>query len=214
MVVDTAASDIRTQLECLFKEAMECRCCPRLSQKRAVLGPQNGLPGAPIMFIAEAPGRHGADRSGIPLHGDATGRNFEWLLSTAGFARDCVFVTNAVLCNPCDARGRNAPPTRDEIRNCSVYLQRQIDVVAPKVIVTLGGVALAAVSFLYGLRASLAADHRKALPLRDGRLLIPLFHPSPRVMNTRHSRLEQLADFQYIHTLAAPIVRTYGAADL
>ena len=62
---------------------------------------------------------------------------------------------------------------------------------------------LAAVGLLYGLRASLAADHRKALPLPDGRLLIPLFHPSPRVMNTRRSQREQLADFQYIRTLVA-----------
>src|SRR3989442_10164531 len=126
MIVDTAASDIRTQLECLFKEAMECRCCPRLSQKRAVLGPQNGLPNSPVMFVAEAPGRHGADRSGIPLHGDATGRNFEWLLSASGFQRAGVYVTNAVLCNPLDAVGRNAPPTTTEIRNCAGFLKAQI----------------------------------------------------------------------------------------
>ncbi|MBI1894772.1 MAG: uracil-DNA glycosylase [Candidatus Rokubacteria bacterium] len=150
------------------------------------------------MFIAEAPGRYGADRSRVPLHGDVTGRNFEWLLASAGLSRDRVYVTNAVLCNPCDPRGRNSPPTRTEIHNCSVYLRRQLDLVSPGIIVTLGTVALVAIGLLYGLRASLSTHHRKLVQLSDGRILIPLFHPSQRVMNTRRSRSEQLEDFQYV----------------
>src|SRR2546426_8839598 len=58
-------------LASVFQRALTCHLCPRFEDKRAVVGPQNGAPNSPVMFVAEAPGRHGADRSGIPLHGDA-----------------------------------------------------------------------------------------------------------------------------------------------
>ncbi len=182
----------------LYRRASQCTLCPRLAQKRAVVGAQSGPLSSLIMFIAEAPGRNGAAKTGIPLHGDPTGQNFEWLLAKAGLSRNDVYVTNAVLCNPLDEDGHNSSPTSTEIRNCSTYLRSQIDLVRPRLIVTLGAVALSAVGSVYGLHFSLAADQRRLILLPDNRHLVPLFHPSPRVMATRRPRMLQLKDFRSI----------------
>ena len=89
------------------------------------------------LFVAEAPGRLGADKTGIPLMGDKTGDNFEKLLKSAGLKRQQVFITNAVLCNLRNEKGNNRKPTREEMKNCSV-----IDLMDPGVVVTLGRKAL------------------------------------------------------------------------
>src|SRR5438067_9033238 len=81
----------------LVEQVQACRLCPRMEGRARVFGVANGDPCAVILFIAEAPGRHGADRWEIPLFGDQTGRNFETLLSAAGLDRASVFVMNAVL---------------------------------------------------------------------------------------------------------------------
>ena len=91
-----------------------------------MLGPANWPPAPRVLFVAEAPGRFGGDRTGVPLEGDRSGTNFAALLAAAGLDRATVFVTNAVLCNPRDAAGRNARPTAAELRNCSEHLAAQI----------------------------------------------------------------------------------------
>src|SRR6266498_692380 len=93
------------------------------------------------MFIAEAPGRNGADRTRIPFHGDTSGRNFESLLASIELTRDEIFITNAVLCSPRKPSGANDKPARSEIRNCSDFLRRQIELINPPVVATLGAVA-------------------------------------------------------------------------
>lgn len=92
----------------LVERVRHCTLCPRMAQRTRVLGPPNGNLDSSVVFIAEAPGRLGADKFGIPLFGDETGRNFEWLISKAGINRDEIFITNAVLCNPRAADGKNA----------------------------------------------------------------------------------------------------------
>jgi uracil-DNA glycosylase family 4 len=205
--VDRAAA-----LRSLFSQASRCQRCPRLANKHAILGPQNGALASPVMFIAEAPGRLGADKFGIPLHGDATGRNFEWLLANAGFLREDVFVSNAVLCNPLTPNGRNSSPRPIEIKNCSSYLRAQIELIKPAVLVTLGAVALKSVAMLHGLRLKLSVHHRHLIPLGHA-TLIPLFHPSPRVMNTRRSRTQQLRDFRLVKHVLALKGRTFAGVD-
>ena len=101
----------------LAKQAAECRVCPNLADQSAVLGSGNGSLTAQVVFVAEAPGRFGAGRTGIPFSGDQSGKNFEILLSHAGWTRDEVFITNAALCNPLK-NGNNRRPTSREIRNC------------------------------------------------------------------------------------------------
>ncbi|HSK67929.1 MAG TPA: uracil-DNA glycosylase family protein, partial [Candidatus Limnocylindria bacterium] len=98
------------------------------------------------MFIAEAPGRLGADRTAIPLAGDQSGRNFDRLLTAAELDRAEIFITNAVLCNPRDAAGRNAPPAAAELRNCAGFLAETLELLRPPLIVSLGTVALRALT--------------------------------------------------------------------
>src|SRR5436309_10007080 len=108
--------------------------------RRRVLGAANGPLGARALFVAEAPGRLGGDRTGIPLTSDQTGRNFARLLAEAGLRREEVFVTNAVLCNPRNVRGNNRPPTGAERGNCLRHLDAVLELVAAPLVATLGAV--------------------------------------------------------------------------
>ena len=94
----------------LVARAQACTRCARMAGRRRVLGPGNGPSDARVLFVAEAPGRFGGDRTAVPLHGDRSGATFAHLLAAAGLDRGEVFVTNAVLCNPRDPAGRNTRP--------------------------------------------------------------------------------------------------------
>lgn len=178
----------------LVERVRACRACPRMEGRTRVLGPPNGSLGARALFVAEAPGRLGADRGAIPLFGDQTGRNFEALLAAAGLDRGAVFVTNAVLCNPRDAQGRNAAPAAGEIRNCSAHLGETIAIVRPGYVVALGRVALGALRAVAPHGAVLARDVGRRLAW-DGRWLVPLYHPGPRARVHRAGPL-QAEDFR------------------
>src|SRR5258705_6929579 len=112
--------------------------------RSAVLSELNGSIAARVMFIGEAPGRKGADRTRIPFSGDQSGTNFDRFLSSIGLTREQIFITSAALCNPRTESGANRRPTQKELTNCSSFLRRTIEIVDPRVIVTLGSVALEA----------------------------------------------------------------------
>jgi uracil-DNA glycosylase family 4 len=156
-----------------------------------------------VLFVAEAPGRLGADRTGVPLHGDRTGDNFEMLLSNIDWKREDVFITNAVLCNPRDEKGNNAPPSKREIANCAANLEMTINLVNPEVVVALGAVALTSLGFVSAHRATLRDDVAKAMPW-NRRLLVPLYHPGPRAIIHR-SLLSQRADYVLLAKLVDPL---------
>ena len=161
-----------------------------------VLNRSSGAINADIMFVGEAPGRLGADDSGIPFHGDRSGHNFESLIEQVDLNRYTMFVTNAVLCNPKDSKGNNTTPNRHEIFNCSAFMRNQIDLIDPKIVVTLGGTALHALSLIKPHGLSLNAHVRTAHKWY-GRTLIPAYHPGQRAMIHR-SFANQLADYQFI----------------
>jgi DNA polymerase len=149
------------------------------------------------MFIAEAPGRNGADRTRIPFHGDISGANFEELIASINLSRDEIFITNSVLCSPRKPGGANDKPSRAEIRNCSGFLRRQIELINPPVIATLGAVALDALksteSHNYQLR-----EHAARILRWNGRLLVPLYHPSPQVLITVRTLGQQKRDYRVL----------------
>lgn len=180
----------------LIAEAQACRRCAAMEGRRRVLSGANGSAAARVMIIAEAPGRRGGDATGVPLTSDASGIHFSALLTAAGIDRTHLFITNAVLCNPRDGEGRNRKPRRAELENCRSWLQLQIDVLDPIVIVTLGATALQALSALSAHSYRLQSHTGRPLPW-SGRTLIPLYHPSPL---TRASRTEaqQLADYRWL----------------
>src|SRR5215203_3865017 len=134
----------QTRFEALVAEAAACRRCEAMCGRSAVLSERNGRVGARVLFVGEAPGRQGGDRTRVPFSGDQSGRNFSRYLASIGLAREETFITNSALCNPRSATGANRKPTRAELSNCSDFLRRQVEVLDPRVVVTLGAVALEA----------------------------------------------------------------------
>ena len=180
----------------LTRQAAECITCPNMVNQSAVLGPQNGSIDSDILFVAEAPGRFGAGRTGIPFSGDKSGDNFEALIAHVGLTRQDIFITNAVLCNPLH-NGNNRRPTTKEIGNCSHYLESVLELMQPRIVVTLGGVGLAAVNRILDTRYKLPEIIGK--PQRTERFtLLALYHPSPRVTNWKRPLSVQKRDFKKI----------------
>jgi uracil-DNA glycosylase family 4 len=184
------------EFDALISDIQACRICPEMEGCTRVLSWANGAVTAKIMFVGEAPGRLGADRTNVPFHGDKAGDNFEHLIELAGLTRSQIFVTNAVLCNPRDSHGNNAPPSKTAVRNCAANLQRQIDIMQPVLVVTLGAVALEAARQIEPHELSLARDVRTAATW-NGRLLIPLYHPGARAMVHRNFAA-QTADYYFV----------------
>jgi len=149
------------------------------------------------MFVGEAPGRHGGDRTRVPFSGDESGRNFERFLASIPLTRAEIFITNAVLCNPRRASGANRRPAPGEIANCSDFLRRQIECVDPQVIVTLGAVALAALRRIEYHELSLKEDAGRVCEW-GGRSLVPLYHPSPQVLASHRREEVQLRDYRAV----------------
>jgi uracil-DNA glycosylase family 4 len=182
--------------ERLIEEAKACTLCPRMLGSTRVVGAASGALDSRIFMIGEAPGRLGADMSAIPFHGDQSGENFERLLEQVGLSRHDCFITNAAICNPKDDNGNNATPTRAELRNCSSFLKRQIDLVDPEIVATLGAQSLAALRSIEDHDIDLASGVRKKWRWY-GRSLVPLYHPGQRAMVHR-SFLNQLADYRFL----------------
>ena len=135
----------------------------------------------------------GGERTGVPFTHDQSGRNFVALLARAGLTREEVFVTNAILCNPQDAQGRNRPPARSELANCQGLLARQLAVIDAPIVAPLGAVALAALAALAPHDLRLRDAVAQSFPWQ-GRVLFPLYHPGPRAQ--LHRAFErQCADF-------------------
>jgi len=180
----------------LIAEVRACTRCIRMCESARVLSFAAGNLHSELMFIGEAPGRLGADQTEIPFHGDTAGKNFEELLEFAGIDRDQVFISNAVLCNPKDQRSNNSTPNADELANCSPFLKRQIELVNPSIVVTLGAVALRA-STLIESHNLLLNEHVRSVHPWFNRLLIPLYHPGQRAMLHR-SPANQRSDYQFV----------------
>jgi uracil-DNA glycosylase len=181
----------------LSAEAAGCVRCPAMCGRAAVLSELNGSLHASVMFVGEAPGRKGADRTRVPFSGDQSGKNFDRFLQSIGLRREEIFITSAALCNPQSASGANRRPTSAEIRNCSDFLSRTIDLVSPSIIVTLGTVALEALKLIHYHEFSLREDAARVREWNE-RLLIPLYHPSPQVLITSRSEQQQLRDYKVV----------------
>jgi DNA polymerase len=168
-----------------------------MCEQTAVFSELNGPVDARVMFIGEAPGRKGADRTRVPFSGDQSGRNFDRFLASIGLARSEIFITSAALCNPRKPSGANRRPSASEIANCSGFLRRTIELVEPAVIVTLGTVALDALKQLHYHQFNLKDDAAR-IRSWNGRLLVPLYHPSPQVLITSRKETAQLKDYRVV----------------
>lgn len=148
------------------EQAAGCTKCElHYSRKQAV--PGEGPADAEIMFIGEGPGFH-ENEQGRPFVG-AAGKFLEELLASIGLTRQEVFITNVVKCRP----PGNRDPQFEELQACSNYLERQIQAINPKVIVTLGRFSMA--RFLPN--AKISQVHGQAVRVR-GRMVVPMYHPA------------------------------------
>ena len=181
----------------LIKEAAGCTQCPAMCGRSAVLSELNGSPDARIMFIGEAPGRKGADRTRVPFSGDQSGANLDRFLSSINLTRKEIFITSAALCNPRSESGANRRPSQKELSNCSSFLRRTIELVDPRVIVTLGSVALEALKRIQYHELSLKTAASQIHSWSD-RVLVPIYHPSPQVLASHRRETEQLRDYQMV----------------
>jgi len=150
----------------LCEEIRRCTKCP-LHQSRTRAVPGEGPEHADIMFIGEAPGFH-EDRQGRPFVG-AAGKLLDELLEMIGLRREEVYICNVLKCRP----PQNRDPLPEEIEACRPYLDRQIELVDPKIVVTLGRFSMA--RWFPGARIS--RIHGMARKL-GGRLYYPMYHPA------------------------------------
>jgi uracil-DNA glycosylase len=163
----------REELKAVWKEAQACTRCPQLASTRQSVVFGAGNAGADLMFIGEAPGAN-EDRQGLPFVGQA-GRLLDTLLSEIGLTRGDVFVTNVLRCRP----PGNRDPLPQEIENCQDYLFRSLELIAPRVVCTLGNFAtkLLRSDPGTGITRLHGREEIRTLGPRTVRLY-PLYHPA------------------------------------
>ena len=177
----------------LQQEYQHCQRCPALCQSRTKVVFGSGHPQAQVLLIGEAPGAH-EDKQGIPFVGMA-GKILNELLATAGIAREDVFITNTILCRP----ENNRPPEKEEVDNCRERLDTLIDIMKPKVIVTIGNFAterMLGKKGITSLRGKLFMLKIKEQEVH----VVPVIHPASYLYNGRSPVLWQQMkeDFQTI----------------
>ncbi len=160
------------QLNNLADEIVAHTITPQLAASATQLVLGEGSTNADILFIGEAPGAQ-EDAQGRPFVG-ASGKFLAEMLDSIGLQRDDVYITNIVKYRP----PNNRDPLPEEIKAFWPYLMRQIDIIEPKLIVTLGRYAMNV--FLPGLKISQVHGQ---LQRQEGRLYMPLYHPAAALYN-------------------------------
>jgi uracil-DNA glycosylase len=150
----------------LYTEISACRQC-EIAKLRTKVVPGEGAENAEILFIGEAPGFH-EDQLGRPFVGPA-GQFLDKLLASIGLKRQQVYIANVVKCRP----PNNREPLPGEIENCRKYLERQIELIHPKMIVTLGRYSMA--KFFPG--KSISKIHGTA-QIENGVIYFAMYHPA------------------------------------
>jgi len=181
-------------MEKVIAEVRACRKC-ELWKKRRKPVPGEGNLDADVMFVGEAPG-YWEDVKGKPFVGSA-GEILDEMLSKIGLSREKVYIGNILKCRPPE----NRDPSASEIKACVPYLDRQIEIIKPKIIVTLGrhstsyllskcGLAVGGITKLHGKRFKV-----ELLGLRV--LVVPMYHPAAVLYNPRY-RTDLERDFQLL----------------
>jgi uracil-DNA glycosylase family 4 len=177
-LLDAIAAEIRGHVPCGFE----------ICEQATNLVPGEGSPTAKVMLVGEAPGAK-EDESGRPFVGGA-GKLLDRLLEEAGLERGDVFITNVVKARP----PGNRDPKADEVAHHLPWLEAQLEIVAPKLLVPLGRYALTR----FAPDAKITQAHGRVLE-RDGRTLFPMFHPAaalrnPQLRKTLHEDAQALRE--------------------
>ncbi|MGQ9570885.1 MAG: uracil-DNA glycosylase [Thermodesulfovibrionales bacterium] len=168
-------SNKETVLESLRNEIGDCKRC-RLSKERKNIVFGEGNPDASLMFIGEAPGRE-EDLQGRPFVGDA-GRLLTRLIEKMGFKREDVYITNIVKCRP----PMNRDPEKDEIEICRAFVEKQIEIIKPDVIISLGRIS--AHTLIGNDKLKMASIRGRFFDYK-GIPLMPTFHPAYLLRNPK-----------------------------
>lgn len=150
----------------LCEEIVACRDC-ELAKYRTKVVPGEGTEDADLLFIGEAPGWH-EDQQGRPFVGPA-GQFLDQLLASIGLRREEVYIANVIKCRP----PQNRDPLPAEIQSCRKWLDRQIEIIQPQMIITLGRYSLAR----YFPNESIGKIHGKPRKL-EGVIYYPMYHPA------------------------------------
>lgn len=162
------------ELKKLAQEILKCTKC-KLSLTRTNAVPGDGALNTDIILVGEAPGAE-EDRQALPFVGEA-GKLLTSLLFSIGLSRTDVYITNIVKCRP----PKNRDPAKEEITTCLSYLRKQILLINPSIICTLGRVAL---KTLIDKKLSISNDHGKLKKI--GKITyLPLYHPAAALYNPK-----------------------------
>jgi uracil-DNA glycosylase len=190
-----SAEERREDLVALYREAQACRRCPLYETRtRVVFG--NGNANADLMFVGEAPGFH-EDQQGLPFVGRA-GQLLDELLEGIGLSRGSVFVCNVLKSRP----PGNRDPQPEEIDACKPYLYRQVELIEPKVVCTLGNFATKLLTrSSRGITSVHGEPQEHELGARRVRIY-PLFHPAA-ALRTPAVKQQLRDDFERLPALLA-----------
>ncbi|MBN1286080.1 MAG: uracil-DNA glycosylase [Anaerolineae bacterium] len=188
----TTVEERQAALDAIAGEIRACTLCP-LHEGRTNAVPGSGPVNAEVMFIGEGPGAT-EDEQGLPFVG-ASGRLLDELLNMIGMKRDQVFIANVVKCRP----PGNRDPRTSELTTCAPYLDRQIELIDPKMIITLGRYSMAR----WFPEGKITQIHGQAKKI-EGRLIMPVYHPAAALRNPSW-RPQLEADFKQIPALIRQI---------
>ena len=203
--------DKKEEFKKLCEQVQNCLKCGNMKGRKKVLSFKNGDISSKVLFIAEAPGRFGAEQTGIPIYQDQTGERFAKFVGKnadkdKGWEGCGIFVTNAVLCNPQDLGGRNMKPSIEHCLNCQRYLYDTIRIIDPKLIVCLGQTAVEMLLRKSPFRNENDSQIHKITKLSDlvgkffnwaGYKVYVLYHPGPQTRCWRKDAL-QIEDYKKI----------------
>jgi DNA polymerase len=197
----------RAALEVIADEVRTCTRC-RLHEGRTLAVPGEGDPDTEVVFVGEGPGFN-EDREGRPFVGRAGGMLVR-LLGSVGWQRDDVFITNVVKCRPPD----NRDPQPDEIEACAPYLRRQLEVLDPAVVVTLGRYSMG--TFMPGARIGQAHGTSHAVDPATGAanaLVFAMYHPAAALRSAGVER-DSFEDMRHVPSVLvrARELRAAGAS--
>jgi DNA polymerase len=190
------AAERREELKAVWRQAQACTNCPQLASTRQTVVFGSGNADADLMFVGEAPGAN-EDKQGLPFVGQA-GRLLDTLLEEIGLTRGDVFVANVLKCRP----PGNRDPLPQEIDACQAYLFRQIELIEPRVICTLGNFST---KLLRGDPTGITRLHgheeiRRIGPRRVR--LYPIYHPAAALYTPKMLEILR-TDFQRLPALLA-----------
>jgi len=194
---------IEQELKKIKEEVLNCKKCPLYKERikdgfYPVIGEGNHQ--AKIIFCGEAPGLNEA-KTGRPFCG-AAGKILDELLESVGIKREDVYISNLIKCRP----PKNRNPQKEEIEACVLYLERQIEIIKPKAICTLGNYSTVYIMEKYGLKKEIQGISKirgkifEIKNIHQGIKIIPLYHPAVATYNPNMKEILK-KDFKILEKL-------------